>query len=59
MKEKALLTEYQALAEKESQVTFVGRLAEYRYYNMDQAVASALQTAGRLAQALRQCASGV
>ena len=29
-------------AANESHVTFVGRLAEYRYYNMDQVVASAL-----------------
>jgi UDP-galactopyranose mutase len=26
-------------------VTFIGRLAEYKYYNMDQVVASALKTA--------------
>ena len=56
---QALYRRYRTLAKAERDVTFVGRLAEYRYYNMDQAVASALQTAGRLAQALRQCASGV
>ena len=33
---------YAALAEAEPGVTFVGRLAEYRYFNMDQVVASAL-----------------
>jgi UDP-galactopyranose mutase len=37
------------------QVSFVGRLAQYRYYNMDQAVAAALQLAGRL---LRQWRPG-
>jgi UDP-galactopyranose mutase len=33
---------YQMLAEKTSNVHFVGRLATYRYYNMDQVVAQAL-----------------
>lgn len=33
---------YHALAEGERDVLFVGRLAEYRYYNMDQVVARAL-----------------
>lgn len=55
----ALHHRYRSLAKAEKHVTFVGRLAGYRYYNMDQAVASALKTAGRLAQALRQDASGV
>ena len=27
---------------KEADVTFVGRLAQYRYYNMDQVVGAAL-----------------
>jgi UDP-galactopyranose mutase len=35
---------YHARAVVEPSVTFVGRLAEYRYYNMDQVVASALAT---------------
>jgi len=34
--------QYHALAERERDVLFVGRLAEYRYYNMDQVVARAL-----------------
>ena len=34
--------EYAERAEKEKGVTFVGRLATYRYYNMDQVVAMAL-----------------
>lgn len=33
-------------------VSFVGRLAEYRYYNMDQVVAAALRTAARIADRL-------
>jgi len=41
---QALYKKYQELAEKEKGVTFVGRLAEYKYYNMDQVVASALKT---------------
>jgi UDP-galactopyranose mutase len=46
---KALYERYARLAAREPNVTFVGRLAEYRYYNMDQAVASALATFNRLA----------
>ncbi len=49
---EALFKQYQALAERENGVTFVGRLAEYRYYNMDQVVAAALTTAQRLTQGL-------
>ncbi len=39
---QALLKRYEALALAESDVTFVGRLATYRYYNMDQIVGQAL-----------------
>ncbi len=45
---EALFKRYQALAEQESGVTFVGRLAQYRYYNMDQVVGAALASAKRL-----------
>ena len=41
---RALYANYAARAATERFVTFVGRLAEYRYYNMDQVVASALAT---------------
>jgi len=42
-----LYAKYQALtAEFSPEVTFVGRLASYRYQNMDQAIFSALQTVG-------------
>jgi UDP-galactopyranose mutase len=34
-------------------VTFVGRLAQYRYYNMDQVVAAALTAAQRIVERLR------
>jgi UDP-galactopyranose mutase len=37
--------QYQALAAAESGVFFVGRLANYKYYNMDAAIAAALLTA--------------
>jgi UDP-galactopyranose mutase len=40
-----LYKRYKALAERERNVTFVGRLAQYRYYNMDQVVAAALTAA--------------
>lgn len=45
---EVLFKRYLALAQKESNVTFVGRLAQYRYYNMDQVVAAALTAAKRL-----------
>lgn len=44
---------YALLAQRTRGVTFVGRLAEYRYYNMDQAVASALRTAEELVEVVR------
>jgi UDP-galactopyranose mutase len=44
----ALYARYQALADAEPNVSFVGRLATYRYYNMDQVVAQALATHERL-----------
>lgn len=43
-----LAERYRALAAKEKNVTFLGRLATYRYLNMDQIVAAALQAAERL-----------
>ncbi len=39
---QALFKRYEALARAETDVTFVGRLATYRYYNMDQVVGQAL-----------------
>ncbi len=45
---EALYRRYAALAEGEAGVTFVGRLAQYRYYNMDQAVGAALAAATEL-----------
>lgn len=42
---EALFKRYEALAKQEPNVTFVGRLAQYRYYNMDQVVGAALKAA--------------
>ncbi|HEX2142183.1 MAG TPA: UDP-galactopyranose mutase, partial [Candidatus Limnocylindria bacterium] len=47
----ALYARYRTLAAAEPSVTFVGRLATYRYYNMDQVVAQALKAAEKLLQA--------
>ncbi len=41
-KNNALYAEYQKLAEKEKNVFFGGRLAQYKYYDMDKCIASAL-----------------
>jgi UDP-galactopyranose mutase len=40
---EALFKRYEALGRAETDVTFVGRLAQYRYYNMDQCVGAALK----------------
>jgi UDP-galactopyranose mutase len=48
---QALFKRYEALAMTTPGVTFVGRLATYRYYNMDQVVGQALATWRRLANA--------
>jgi UDP-galactopyranose mutase len=45
---QALYKRYEALADTTPGVTFVGRLATYRYYNMDQIVGQALATFRRL-----------
>jgi len=43
-----LFKKYEALADQTGKVTFVGRLATYRYYNMDQIVGQALATFRRM-----------
>ena len=45
-----LFKRYEALADATGDVTFVGRLATYRYYNMDQIVGQALATFRRIDQ---------
>jgi len=42
---ESLYKRYEALAATTPNVTFVGRLAQYRYYNMDQIVGAALKAA--------------
>jgi UDP-galactopyranose mutase len=45
---ESLYRRYRALADAMSDVTFVGRLAQYKYYNMDQVVGAALAAVNRL-----------
>ena len=47
---QALFKRYEALAMVQPDVSFVGRLATYRYYNMDQVVGQALATYRKMAQ---------
>ena len=44
-KNSALYQKYQALADREDRVIFGGRLAQYRYYDMDAVIAAALEAA--------------
>jgi UDP-galactopyranose mutase len=44
-----LYAKYKALADQTPRVHFVGRLATYKYYNMDQIVAQALTAYGKMA----------
>ena len=46
-----LYARYKELAERQTDVHFVGRLATYKYYNMDQVVAQALVTYRKIAGA--------
>jgi UDP-galactopyranose mutase len=41
------------MALREAEVTFVGRLATYRYYNMDQCVGAALKASEKILARLR------
>ena len=50
---EALHRRYAERAEADTAVTFVGRLAQYRYYNMDQVVGAALAASARIVAALR------
>ena len=47
-KNSALYAQYKALADKEENVVFGGRLGEYKYYDMDQVIAKAMETANEL-----------
>jgi UDP-galactopyranose mutase len=50
----ALYRRYEQDASELSDVTFVGRLAHYKYYNMDQVVGQALATFKRMAPTLQR-----
>jgi len=52
-----IYAKYKALADAETGVHFVGRLATYKYYNMDQVVAQALTTYGRISGLKRKAAA--
>ncbi len=43
-----LYAQYKKLAEAEDGVIFGGRLGEYKYYDMDQVIAAALEKSGEL-----------
>ena len=43
-----LYLKYKELADKERDVVFIGRLGEYRYYDMDQVVARAMEVSKKL-----------
>lgn len=53
----ALFKKYEALAMKTANVWFVGRLATFRYYNMDQVTGQALATFKRIDEALPKVTS--
>lgn len=50
---------YKELADAERDVHFVGRLATYKYYNMDQIVAQALTVYSKIVGLKRKAAAGV
>ena len=52
-----IYAKYKTLADARSDVHFVGRLATYKYYNMDQIVAQALMTYGKIEGLKRQAAA--
>lgn len=54
-----LFKRYEALALEERGATFVGRLAQYRYYNMDQCVGAALKAAEYVVAKLGDAGRGV
>ena len=52
--DKALLAQYLDLARNETRVSFLGRLATYRYLDMHQVIGEALDFAPLLAEAIRR-----
>ncbi len=49
--DKAILSRYQALARQEQNISFVGRLATYRYLDMDKVIGEALRFSDRWIEA--------
>ena len=49
--DKAILSRYQVLARKEQNISFVGRLATYRYLDMDKVIGEALRFSKRWIEA--------
>lgn len=47
-KDKQLLVKYQNLSKKEGKVIFGGRLAEYKYYDMDEVIEAAIRDANSI-----------
>ena len=47
-KNQALYQKYASLAAKEERVIFGGRLGEYRYYDMDKVIRSAMDQAEKV-----------
>ena len=47
-KNSLLYSKYRTLADKELNIVFGGRLAEYKYYDMDQVIASSLSESNKL-----------
>jgi UDP-galactopyranose mutase len=54
-----LYAKYKALTDRTPNVHFVGRLATYKYYNMDQIVAQALTVYGKMIGLARAEAANV
>jgi UDP-galactopyranose mutase len=54
-----LYAKYKALADARPDVHFVGRLATYKYYNMDQVVAQALTVYAKIAGTKRKAAAAM
>jgi UDP-galactopyranose mutase len=50
----AVYAKYKALADSKHRIHFVGRLATYKYYNMDQIVGQALTTYAKMTSATRK-----
>ena len=51
---EARFQRYRSMGEALANVSFVGRLAQYRYYNMDQVVGAALTEAERIIERMRR-----